>query len=237
MKNEYIPRPIAYALILWCMAMLTIILFGCNGPKQIQKKDQAAYERVMGNDSLLAKVGKRIRVEGATKTEVVTVTKTDTIFEPVEKPVPVEGCEGLTAFIDDIEFFTLEPKTYKRDGVTVSIDKNGVIINRVNTTTLKTVENLGRVTDLTDSVEKYKNTLLAERFGNSQNLQKLQATEAENRALKEAAKPKGLKWYWWVLIIAAVLGAVSFAVLRKAAPWAIIIKGITSIISLVKKKK
>jgi hypothetical protein len=237
MKTKQSLGPVSIAFIVWAIGLACILLFGCNGPKQVQKKDHAAYERVMGNDSLLAKVGKRIRVEGATKTEVVTVTKTDTIFQPIEKPAPVEGCEGLTAFIDDIEFFTLEPKIYKRDGVTVSIDKNGVIINRVNTTTVKTVENLGMVADLTDSVEKYKNILLAERFENSRTLQRLQAAESENRALKEAAKPKGMKWYWWVLIIAAVLGAISFAVLRKAAPWAIIIKGVTTILSLIKKKK
>jgi hypothetical protein len=231
------PKPVLWAFVIWALACLAIIFCSCNTPRHVQKKDQAAYERVMGNDSLLAKVGKRIRVEGATKTEVVTVTKTDTIFEPIEKPVPVEGCEGLTAFIDDIEFFTLEPKTYKRDGVTVSIDKNGVIINRTNTTTVKTVENLGMVADLTDSVDKYKNILLAERFENSRTLQRLQAAEAENRALKEAAKTKGLKWYWWVLIVAAALGAISFAVLKKAAPWAIILKAITTLFSLIKKKK
>ena len=237
MKNERIPRPIAYAFIIWAIGMLCIILFGCNGPKQIQKKDQAAYERVMGNDSLLAKVGKRIRVEGATKTETITVTKTDTIFEPVEKPVPVEGCEGLTAFIDDIEFFTLDPKTYKRDGVTVFIDKNGVIITRTNTTTVKTVENLGRVADLTDSVEKYKNTLLAERYQSTRILQQNEELRNQLKALQEATKKKGIAWYWWALIIAAALGAISFAVLRKAAPWAIILKGVTTIVSIIKKKK
>ena len=225
--------------ILAAVALAAIIaiasLSGCNAGKSAQRKDQQAYERVLGNDSLLAKVGKRIRVAGATKTEVVTVTKTDTIFEPVEKPVPVEGCDALAAFIEDIEFFTLDPKTYKKGSVTVNISKHGVIITNEATTTIKTVEDIGRISALQDSIDQYKFKLLSERKDYATLLQQYNAAANELDQLKQA--PKGLAWYWWVLIVAAAIGGVLVLLLKKAIPWVAVVKAATSIFSLLKKKK
>ena len=228
-------KPFILAAITLAAIIGLASLSGCNAGKQAQKKDQQAYERVLGNDSLLAKVGKRIKVTGGTKTEVVTVTKTDTIFEPVEKPVPVEGCDALSDFIEDIEFFTLDPKTYKKGSVTVSISKDGVIITNEATTTIMTTEDLSRVSALQDSVEQYKFKLLTERKDYATLLQQYNVVENELDGLKQAKK--GLAWYWWVLIAAAAIGGVLVLVLKKAIPWVVVVKAVTSFFSLIKKKK
>ena len=221
-------KPFILAAITLAAIIGLASLSGCNAGKQAQKKDQQAYERVLGNDSLLAKVGKRIKVTGGTKTEVVTVTKTDTIFEPVEKPVPVEGCDALSDFIEDIEFFTLDPKTYKKGSVTV-------IITNEATTTIMTIEDLSRVSALQDSVEQYKFKLLTERKDYATLLQQYNVVANELDGLKQAKN--GLAWYWWVLIVAAAIGGVLVLVLKKAIPWVVVVKAVTSFFSLIKKKK
>lgn len=235
MKRE----PLAFLLGALLVALL-VLLCGCNSPKQVQRKDDAAVARVVSKEPLLARVARHISSGGDTVKIITERTVTDTVLVP--QPIHPQTCDECERYVNSLVFATDRIiDTLLPNGIRLRISGGGIVATYVQRTEKLQTRDRRAEQRLQDSVNAWK-----ERYYGAQ--AQLAQAESQNSKLQqfiaqleknfEAVKKK-TGWPWWVwCIIGVVVGALATAtVLQKTLPIVLILKGVTTIFSLLKKKK
>jgi hypothetical protein len=229
--KAFILAAVTIAILVW--------LSGCQTPKRIQRQDDKAVARVVSKEPLLARVAKHISTGGDTVKIVTERTVTDTVLVP--QPIHPQTCDECERYINSLVFATDRViDTLLPGGIRLRISGSGIVATYVQRTQSLTTRDRRAEQRLQDSVaawqQRYYSAQAALANAEAQN-SKLQQIIAQLEKNLQAVKKK-TGWPWWTFtLIGLVVGALGTAtVLQKALPVVLIIKGLTAILALFKKK-
>jgi hypothetical protein len=223
------------------LASIFLMLLGCTTPKATQRKDDKAVARVLANDKLLARVGKRINLGGDT----VIIEKTTVLRDTLRMPAPErpQDCEECILYVNSLVFAITEPiDTTLPNGVTLSIGPWGIKAGCPQHTSKSTIRDRSEAYRWQDSAAQYKiaaNMYRHEADILSGHILQLEAKSdslAQELIIAQQEKDvpkKGLPW-WLLIVFGILIGlGLGFFVGKKTGPL-VLLWGIVS--RLIKKK-
>lgn len=234
-----------------------LCLYGCNTSQKAAQKarlDQRAVERVLGNDKLLAQVGKRIST--GSDTSRIIETKTDSGSIAYTPPAVIaqdssQRCEELEQVLNSMVFATQRPiDTVIGKSIRIKIDGAG--IQAWSTATHSTTRIIDRrLADAwRDSADALKAQLIhqsnelahsesARRFAETGQRYWNDKADSLQKHIDVLTAPKKKKgWPWWVylLIVGAVVAIIVSAAAKKVW-WLALLKLVPKVFGLFGKKE